>query len=157
MADTIRPANVLSAKMGEVYATIDGKRYHCIHMTEMDVTLDIKKGEVNRLNTIMVGHKITSATGKYKGKQYFIEDAMRKVVAAWKDGGVAPVWEMEVINDDPSSVVGAQNIMLNDCMNDSLTLAKLSASDDFLEEDVEGTFDDFEYIETLDTMDGLEA
>lgn len=158
MANVVmKAAEAISAKEGEVYMTLSGKRFHCIHMTEIEATLDIKKGEVNRLNAKMTGHKMVGMTGKYKGKQYIIESEMRKALKIWKDGGVAPVTEIEMINADASSSSGSQTVVLKDCMSDSYVLSKLDANGEFLEEDVEGTFDDWEIPEGFTLMRGLEG
>lgn len=152
---TMRAADALSAKEGEVNMTLNGKRYHLIHMTEIEATLDIKKAEVNRLRTKMTGHKVIGSTGKYKGKQYIVESDYRAAMEAWKNGGGVPVFEIDITNNDPSTSAGTQTIVLHDCMSDSLVLAKLDANGEFAEEDVEGTFDDWNLQSQFTGLDGI--
>ena len=156
MSNTLRPAEVISGKTGEVYLSLNGNRYHCMHVTEIEATIEYEKGEVKMLGRKMTGHKINGMTGSYKGKGYYRFSELRQAAEAYKNGEAgAPIYEIEITNVDESTTAGIQRAILKDCMPDSDVLAKVDAGSEFLEEDIEGTFDDFEIPDSFSSdMDG---
>lgn len=151
----LRPVEVISGKEGDVYVKIGANRYHYMHMTEIEATLEYQKGEVPMLGRKMTGHKINGMNGSYKGKGYYRFSEERKLAEAYKNGEAAPIWEIEITNVDQSTSAGVQRVVLKDCMPDSTVIGKANASEEFLEEDFEGTFDDFEIVESFSSsMDG---
>lgn len=157
MADNniLRPCEVISGKEGDVYVKIGDSRYHYMHITEIEATIEYEKGEVPMLGRKMTGHKINGMSGEYKGKGYYRFTEERKLAETYKNGSGAPIFEIEITNVDESTTAGVQRVVLKDCMPDSLVLAKANAGEEFLEEDIEGTFDDFEIVESFSSsMDG---
>ena len=153
--NTMRPSNVLSGKSADIYGTINGRRYHCMHFTEYEATIEYEKGDVKMLGRRMSGHKINGMAGKYKGKCYYMFSELREMAEEYKNGGPAPIYDMELTNIEEGTLAGTQKVWLKDCMPDSDVLAKADANSEFLEEDVEGTFDDFEIPEKFnDDMPG---
>ena len=152
--NTLKPIEVISGKEGDVYVKIGSSRYHYMHITEIEATIEYEKGEVPILGRKMTGHKINGMNGQYKGKGYYRFTEERKLAEAYKNGGDAPIFEIEITNVDESTTAGIQRAVLKECMPDSLVLAKTNASEAFLEEDIEGTFDDFEIVDSFGTVDG---
>ena len=56
-------------------------------------------------------------------------------------------FDIQVTNEDPTSAVGRQTIILKDCNLDGGTLAKFDATAKFLEEEYNFTFEDWEMPE----------
>ena len=131
IVNTMRPIEVFSGKSGDVFMSLNGKRYHLMHLTEIEATVEYEKGDVPMLGKRMTGHKINGMNGAYK------------------DGGGAPVYDIEITNVEEGTGAGTQRVVLIDCMPDSEVLAKVDAGSEFLEEDIEGTFDDFSIDETF--------
>lgn len=156
MSNTLRPAEVISGKTGEVYLSLNGSRYHLMHVTEIEATIEYEKGEVKMLGRKMTGHKINGMNGSYKGKGYYRFSELRKAAEDYKNGTAgSPIYEIEITNVDESTSAGVQRAILKDCMPDSDVLAKVDAGSEFLEEDIEGTFDDFEIPDSFSSdMDG---
>lgn len=151
----LRPVEVISGKEGDVYVKIGANRYHYMHLKEIEATVEYQKGEVPMLGRKMTGHKINGMSGSYKGSGYYRFSEERKLAEAYKNGAAAPIWEIEITNVDQSTTAGVQRVVLKDCMPDSTVLGKANAEDEFLEEDFEGTFDDFEIVESFSSsMDG---
>ncbi len=140
----MRPNEAISGKAGDIYVKIGNNRYHYMHVTEIEATIEYEKGEVPMLGRTMTGHKINGAKGSYKGKGYYRFSEERAAAEAYKNGEGAPIFEIEITNVDKSTIAGTQRAILKDCMPDSVVLAKADANSEFLEEDIEGTFDDFD-------------
>lgn len=149
--NNMRPNEVLSGKSGDVYATINGKRFHFMQITEIEATLEYEKGDVPMLGRRMTGHKINGCNGSYKGKGYYMFDELRLMAEEYKNGGAAPVYDIEITNVEEGTLAGVHRAWLKDCMPDSDVIAKADAGSEFLEEDVEGTFDDFSIEESFNS------
>ena len=72
-----------------------------------------------------------------------------------KTGELTP-FEIQVSNEDPSSSAGRQTITHTGCLIDTITLAKFNADDELLDEDLSGTFDDWDMPEEFALLDGME-
>lgn len=159
--NVMRPAEVFAGKSGDVYVSLNDTRYHCMHITEIEATVEYEKGDVPMLGRRMTGHKINGMSGSYKGKGYYRFSELREAAEVYKNGGAVPIYEIEISNTEEydaasSNTAGTQRVVLKDCMPDSQILAKADAGSEFLEEDIEGTFDDFEIVEKFDSsMEGF--
>ena len=64
-------------------------------------------------------------------------------------------FEIQVTNEDPTSSVGRQTVILKECNLNSIILAKFDADAEFLDEDIEFTFDDFAIPEVFHELRGM--
>ena len=56
-------------------------------------------------------------------------------------------FDIQVTNEDPTSSIGAQTVLLKDCNLDSVVLASFDVDADVLEEDLDFTFSDADLLE----------
>lgn len=80
---------------------------------------------------------------------------MRQLLLRYKDTGEDVYFEIQITNDDPTSAAGRQTIVFIDCNIDGGILAKFDADGEYLDESVEGTFEDFKMPETFKLLDGM--
>ena len=79
------------------------------------------------------------------------------MINSYKKSGKFIFFDMEIVNSDPTAAIGSQIVKLKNCCMDSVVLAKFDASsDDALEEDMDFTFDDFEYAKGFANMPGFD-
>ena len=64
-------------------------------------------------------------------------------------------FEIQVVNEDPTSSVGRQSVILTGCNLDGGVLAKFYADGEYLDEDVEGTCEDWNMPETFTNLAGM--
>ena len=64
-------------------------------------------------------------------------------------------FDIQVVNEDPSSDVGRQSVILIDCNIDGGILAKFDAEGEYLDEEMEFTFEDFKIVEEFNKIDGM--
>ena len=74
----------------------------------------------------------------------------------FKEQGTEVYFTIEVTNKSNDSIIGEQTIMLNNCSINGGTLAKFDSDSDYLDEDVEFTFDDWEMPETFSLLNGMQ-
>ena len=150
--------NAVSAKMAECYITIDGKRYNFMSAINVEVTFEKNKTEIPILGRMNKGHKASGSTITGSAEFHLNTSIWRELAYKFQDEGIDTYFTMEIINEDPTTELGAQAITLYDCNFDSVTLAAFDAdSDDVLTESLDFTADRFEFgnNQQFKKMDGF--
>lgn len=156
MADvTMKARDTIAAKQAECYVTIDDRRYNFMQIIDLEVNIEKTKATVPRLGAIMVGHKTCGMEGTFSGTAHYNQSVLRQLLLDYKETGEDIYFEMQITNDDPTSAAGRQTIVLYDCNLDGGVLAKFDADGEYLDEDIEGTFEDFSMPETFNNLDGF--
>ena len=65
-------------------------------------------------------------------------------------------FDIQVTNEDTSSSVRRQTIILNDCNIDNLVLARFDADAEYLEDEFDFTFEGFEMPEAFADIPGMQ-
>jgi hypothetical protein len=64
-------------------------------------------------------------------------------------------FDMQIINEDPTSAAGKQEIMLLDCNIDGGILAKFDADSEYLDEEMDFTFEEFSMPTSFNELAGF--
>ena len=147
--------DTIAAKMAECFITIGDRRYNFMQMIDMEVQVEKTKTTVPRLGAIMAGHKSCGMEGTFSGTAHYNQSVMRQLLLDYKNSGVDAYFEMQITNDDPGSDAGRQTIVLYDCNTDGGILAKFDADGEYLDEEIEGTFEDFSMPESFAHLTGF--
>lgn len=147
--------DTVAAALAECFVTIGTRRYNFMQMIDMEAKVDKTKSKVPRLGAIMVGHKACGMEGTFSGTAHYNQSVMRQALLDYKNTGEDVYFEMQLSNDDPTSAAGRQTVVLYDCNMDGGVLAKFDADGEYLDEEVEGTFDDFSIPETFKELAGF--
>ena len=73
----------------------------------------------------------------------------------FKETGKDIYFDIQITNEDPTSSVGRQTVVLKDCNIDGGILAKFDADGEYLDEDMDFTFEDFEMPEEFKLLKGM--
>jgi hypothetical protein len=158
MAQTMHARNAVSAKMAECYVTIDGNRYNFMSAINVEVTFEKNKTEVAILGRMNKGHKSTGSTISGSAEFHLNTSIWRELAERFQNYGEDVYFDMQITNDDPTTEIGRQTIVLYDCNFDSVTLAAFDAdSDDSLTESIDFTAESFSFgnNEKFKMMDGM--
>ena len=137
----------VSSKLAKCYVTIDGKRYNFMQAIDVEAKIEKTKVEVPILGKTGYGNKATGWKGTGSATFHYNTSIFRRLLLNYKNTGEDIYFDMEIINEDPTSSVGRQSIILIDCNIDGGVLAKFDAKGDYLEEDWDFTFEDFKMPE----------
>lgn len=154
-AAIMQAQNALSAKLAQCFVTIGGKRYNFMQMIDFEAKMEKNKQEVPILGQTGNGNKSTGWKGTFKGKAHYNQSIMRKMLLDYKKTGVDTYFEIQVTNNDPTTKVGKQTVILTGCNLDGGIIAKFDANADYLEEDLEGTFEDWTMPNSFSQMAGM--
>jgi hypothetical protein len=158
MSQTMHARNAVSAKMAECFVTIEGNRYNFMSAINVEVTFEKNKTEVPILGRMNKGHKSTGSSITGSAEFHLNTSIWRELAERFQNNGEDVYFDMQITNEDPTTEIGRQTIVLHDCNWDSVTLAAFDAdSDDVLTESIDFTAEYFSFgnNEKFKMMDGM--
>ncbi len=148
---TMLSKDAVSGAMAELYVTIGNNHYNFGQAITFETTFEKNKTEIPILGRTGKGHKAAGWSGSGSMTVHYNTSVMRELALKYKETGEDTYFTMQCTNEDPTSSVGRQTIIYKDCNFDSLILSKFDADAEYLDEDIDFTFDDFEMPETFNT------
>ncbi len=147
--------DAISAKLAECFVTIEGNRYNFMQMINFEASFEKTKTEVPILGKTGIGNKSTGWKGTGSATAHYNTSVFRTLLQRYKDTGEDVYFEIQVTNDDPTSAAGRQTIVFMDCNTDGGILAKFDADGEYLDEDINFTFEDFKMPESFNILAGM--
>lgn len=147
MADTMHARDAISGAAGEAFVTIQGRRYKFANLINIEAKMEKSKTEVPILGKPGKGNKATGWKGTGSATFHFNTSIFRKLLYHYKETGEDIYFDIQTTNEDKSSTVGRQTVILKDCNLDGGTIALLDADAEYLEDSFDFTFEDWELPE----------
>ena len=145
----------LSAKLAECYVTIEGKRYNFMQAINLEANFEITKTEIPILGRTGMGNKATGWKGSGTATFHYNTSIFRELMLRFKKTGETVYFDIQITNEDPSSSVGRQTVTLVSCNIDGGILAKFDADGEYLDEEMDFTFEDFKIPEKFKLLTGM--
>jgi hypothetical protein len=152
---TMKAKDALSARLAECFVTIKGNRYNFMQAINFEANFERTKADVPVLGKTGYGNKSTGWKGTGSATFHYNTSIFREMMKQYKDTGEDVYFEIQVTNEDPTSAAGRQTIVFMDCNIDGGVLAKFDADGEYLDEEMEFTFEDFKMPETFKMLDGM--
>ena len=142
MADrTIMNAkDAVSASLAECFVTIGDNRYNFMQAINLEANFEKNKTEVPILGKTGKGNKATGWKGTGSATFHYNTSIFRELMKRYKDTGEDVYFDIQVTNEDPTSSVGRQTVILKDCNMDGGLLAKFDADAEYLDEEYKTFF-----------------
>ena len=147
--------DAVSASLAECYVSIGDNRYNFMQAINLEAKFEKTKTEVPILGRTGKGNKATGWKGTGSATFHYNTSVFRELMKRYKDTGEDVYFDIQVTNDDPTSAVGRQTVILKDCNIDGVVLAKFDSDAEYLDEDMDFTFEDFEMPETFRRLAGM--
>lgn len=112
---TMHAKDVVAARLAACYVTIDGNRYLLMQAKDLEAKIEKNKADVPILGKAGLGHKTTNWNGTGTMTIYFNTSMFTKLLKRYKDTGEDMYFDIQIVNEDPTSAVGRQTIILKDC------------------------------------------
>lgn len=152
----MKAKDAMSAKLAECFVTIESNRYNFMQIINFEAKFEKTKTEVPILGKTGSGNKPTGWKGTGSGTFHYNTSIFRQLMQRYKDTGEDVYFEIQVTNEDPTSAAGRQTVVFVDCNIDGGILAKFDADGEYLDEDMDFTFEDFKMPETFNLLDGMQ-
>ena len=156
MPQSMHAKDAVSAKLAECFVTIEGNRYNFMQAINLEAKYEKTKTEVPILGKTGKGNKATGWTGTGSATFHYNTSIFRELFMKFKETGEDIYFDIQITNEDPTTSVGRQTIILKDCNLDGGILAKFDADAEYLEEDVDFTFEDVEMPEKFNLLAGMQ-
>ena len=146
----------ISAKLAECFVTVGSNRYNFMQAINLEANFEKTKSEVPILGKTGRGHKSTGWNGTGSATFHYNTSIFRQMMEDFKNTGNDVYFDIQITNDDPTSAAGRQTVVLVGCNIDGGILAKFDAdNDDYLDEDMDFTFEDFKIPEKFSLLEGM--
>lgn len=151
----MKAKDTICASLAECYVTIGTRRYNFMQAINMEVNFKKNKTKVPILGKTGKGNKATGWEGTGKATFHYNTSVFRQMMLQYKDTGEDIYFEIQISNEDETSAVGRQTIILIDCNIDGGILAKFDADGEYLDESMDFTFEDFKMPESFKDLEGF--
>ncbi|WP_346234497.1 phage tail tube protein [Lysinibacillus telephonicus] len=152
-AETMHARDSISGSQGEAFVTIRNQRYNFAQLINIQADMAKTKTQVPILGKVGKGNKSTGAEYTGSATFHFNTSIFRDMLYRYKETGEDLYFDIQLTNEDKSSTVGRQTIILKDCNLDGGILALLDADAEYLEDSFEFTFEDWEMPEQFSILD----
>lgn len=153
---TMNARDAISAPLAECYVTIEGNRYNFMQAIDLEASFEKNKTEVPILGKTAKGNKASGWSGSGSATFHYNTSLFRKLFLRYKETGEDVYFDIQVTNEDPTSTIGRQTVILKDCNMDGGILAKFDADGEYLDESMDFTFEDFEMPEEFTMLNGMQ-
>jgi len=155
MPETMHAKDAVSASLAECFITIDGNRYNFMQAINLEASFEKTKSEVPILGRTGKGNKTTGWKGTGTATFHYNTSIFRELLYRYKNTGEDIYFDIQVTNQDPTSSVGRQTVILKNCNIDGGILTKFDADAEYLDETLDFTFEDFEIPEKFNMLPGM--
>ena len=136
MANIMNAKDAVAASLAECYVTIDGNRYNFMHAINLEAAVEKTKTEVPILGKTGKGNKASGWKGTGSATFHYNTSVFRELLTKYKNSGEDTYFDIMVTNEDKTSAVGRQTVILKDC-------------------NVDFTFEDWEIPEKFTPLEGM--
>ena len=144
---TLKASDIPAGSEAIAYIELDGKIEEFFYAKSIEASADINKSDVKVMGKRGVQKKPTGWEGSGSMTIYYITTLFRKMAQKYAKEGILPAFKLIVTNEDKSTTIGKQTVVLYDCTLDSVNLVKFDVDSDALDEDIDFTFSDFDILD----------
>lgn len=139
--------DALNGKSGSGFMTINGENHEMFGMKKFQSDAEFQESDFKVVGTTLVQKKTTgvSLTGSmtiYYGTPHFL-----RLLQEYLKTGKLPYFTLQITNDDPSTTVGTQTVVLYDVKLQKIPVAILDAEAEYLEMEVSFSYRTLEVLD----------
>lgn len=140
--------DTVQATEGSAFITVDGANREFGEISKLAASIELKVKEKRMIGKQMSQHKVVGAVGKGSVTLHFMNGQHSQIALNYLKTGKYPNISLQIINDDPQSSVGRNNVILKNVIFAKSLLAALEEdSEDDITFDTDFTFDDADGLE----------
>lgn len=138
--------DALNGKSGSAFMTIDGEIHELFQMKKFQSDAEFQESDFKVVGTTLVQKKTTGVTLSGSMTIYYGSPHFLRLLQDYLKTGKLPYFTLQVTNDDPSTSVGTQTVVLYNVKLQKLPVAMLNADSDYLEMDVAFSYTGLEVL-----------
>lgn len=139
----LRASDTISGQEARAYMVIDGGEHEeMFYAKNLEAKVEKTKTEIKTLGRRGTQHKAVGWNGTGSMTIYYATSKFRKMMTDYIKNGKDMYFNINVVNEDPSSSIGKQTTNLINVNLDSIVMAQFDVDTEILEEDIDFTFED---------------
>ena len=145
-----RLSDTIIAQEGNAYIMVEGSNRELFEISKLRAQLDMVIQERRMLGNRMTQHKVTGTTGTGSATLYFMNSEQLNQAIQYIKNGTQKNIQLKVMNNDPQSTVGKQEVLLSNVIFKTIPVMALEESDDPVTFDSDFTFDAIESLSSFE-------
>jgi len=143
--------DIISGQEATAFLKINGRMEKLFYAKSLKAIAKKKKVFIKTLGKRGAQAKTSGFEGTGNMVIYSVTSIFKKYMSDYIKTGRDIYFDIQVSNDDPTSSIGRQTIVLKNCNIDSVTMANFDIYAESLEESMDFTFDDVDILEMFIT------
>lgn len=141
--------DALNGKQGKAFATIDGVIHEMFGMKKFETNAEFQETDFKVVGTTLVQKKTTGVTLSGTATVYYGTPLFLDMLRSYLKTGKLPYFTFQITNDDPSTSVGKQTVVLYNVKLSKVPVAKLDADAEFLEGEIAFNYTNIEILDAF--------
>lgn len=100
---------------GQIFISVDGKNIEVASMRNITTQAELQDTDMRVIGTRLIQNKTNGAKLSGSGNIYYGSNLFIDMVLQYINTGVMPEFSIQIVNNDPSTSIGAQNIVYYNC------------------------------------------
>jgi hypothetical protein len=147
MKGFLKAGDTISGQEARAYITINGRNEEAFYAKKLESKVTKEKAKIKTLGKRGTQNKAKGWEGAGTLTVYYVTSLFRELMIQYIKTGKDSYFDITVTNEDPTSSVGAQTVVLKDCNFDEVSMALFDVEADALEEDMAFTFEDVDLLD----------
>ncbi|WMJ79534.1 phage tail tube protein [Clostridium sp. MB40-C1] len=139
--------DTISGQEARAYITVNGRNEELFYAKKIESKVEKQKTEVKTLGKRGTQNKAAGWKGTGTLTVYYATSLFRELMLKYMKDGIDTYFELAVTNEDPTSSIGKQTIVLKDCNLDEVSMAMFDVDSEVLEEDMSFTYEDVDLLD----------
>lgn len=146
----LKAKDTISGQEARAYMVIDGNSEEMFFAKKLTAYITKEKSEIRTLGKRGVQYKAKGWKGTGHMDIYYATSRFRQLILDYVENGIDNYFDIQVVNDDPTSDIGCQTVVLKNVNLNKMTAAAFDVNSEALSEDVEFTFDGIELLDSFE-------
>ncbi|MBS4172124.1 phage tail tube protein [Bacillus sp. FJAT-49736] len=145
----LKAGDTISGQEGRAYATINGQVEEMFYVKKLEAKVEKNKTEVKTLGKRGIQNKTSGWKGSGNMTIYYVTSRFREIMLEYIKNGKDTYFDIQIVNEDPTSTIGKQTVVLKNVNLDSVIIAKIDTDSESMDEDTDFTFDDVDLLDSF--------
>ncbi|MEW8955609.1 phage tail tube protein [Clostridium sp.] len=143
----LKAKDTISGQEARAYITIEGRNEELFYAKKLESKVEKQKTEIKTLGKRGTQNKAAGWKGTGTLTVYYATSLFRELMLEYMKEGKDVYFDITVTNEDPTSSIGRQTVVLKDCNLDEVSMAAFDIDTEVLEEDMAFTFEDVDLLD----------
>lgn len=139
--------DTISGQEARGYATINGQVEEMFYAKKIDAKAKKTKKGIKTLGRRGTQNKATGWEGSGTMTIYYVTSIFRKMMLEYIKTGKDTYFDLQIVNEDPTSSIGKQTVIIKNVNLDEVTMAAFDVDAEAMEEEMPFTFDDVDILD----------